>query len=40
MANITPIIGIFSEWVEDDSLLSNEYRKYFGAGMNEFFLSH
>ena len=33
----TPIIGLFSEWVEDKNFRSAIYRKYFKAGMNDVF---
>ena len=33
----TPIIGLFSEWVEDKDFRSGIYRKYFKAGMNDVF---
>jgi hypothetical protein len=31
----TPIIGLFSEWVEDKNFRFAVYRKYFKAGMND-----
>ena len=33
----TPIIGLFSEWVEDKHFRSAIYRQYFKAGMNDVF---